>query len=299
MCKTSKLRPGAWVAIATGMAIALLAAVDALGQDRLQIDRLGDAGGASVIFIPGLATPGEVFEPYARSRPDLDAHLITLAGFGGAPALDPSDGVIVPGAQAIADYLRDAGLFDAVLVGHSLGGQIALQVAAQLPDRVAGVVVVDSLPFFPGLMNPAIDPAAAQAQGEAFAAQMGAMDQASFMARIRQGAPAQATSPDHQAQIVAYVAASDQATVVRGMYDALSRDWRPLLEAVEAPVTVLVAHNGFIPMPAQALAARYGAQYAAIDALDVRVVPDSRHFIMLDQPERFAEELTRIVGAPS
>jgi pimeloyl-ACP methyl ester carboxylesterase len=29
----------------------------------------------------------------------------------------------------------------------------------------------------------------------------------------------------------------------------------------------------------------------------MRPVADSRHFIMLDQPERFAEELTRIIGA--
>jgi hypothetical protein len=48
------------------------------------------------------------------------------------------------------------------------------------------------------------------------------------MAQVRQGAPIQATSLEHQAQVVSYVAASDQATVVRGMYDALSRDWRPI-----------------------------------------------------------------------
>jgi pimeloyl-ACP methyl ester carboxylesterase len=207
--------------------------------------------------------------------------------------------VIEPGAQALAEYLRQEDLSGAVLVGHSLGAQIALQAATLAPDHVSRVVVVDSLPFFPGLMNPAADPAMVQARGDAFAAQMAALDQESFMAQVRQGAPIQATSLEHQAQVVSYVAASDQATVVRGIYDALSRDWRPALEAVEVPVTVLVPHNAFIGVSADALAARYGAQYQAIEAVDVRVVADSRHFIMLDQPERFAEELARVLGAPS
>lgn len=299
MCKSSNPRIGAWIAIAVGVAIALLNSVVAFGQDRLTADRLGAETGPAVVFVPGLGTPGAVYEPYVHTRPDLDAHLVTFAGFGGAPALDPSEGVIEPGAQALAEYLRQEGLSDAVLVGHSLGAQIALQAAAQAPEHVARVVVVDSLPFFPGLLNPAADPAMAQAQGEAFAAQMAAMDRDSFMAQVRQGAPIQATAPEHQAQVVGYVAASDQATVVRGMYEALSRDWRPILDAVEAPVTVLVPHNGFVGVPVDALAARYSAQYQAIEALDVRVVADSRHFIMLDQPERFAEELARVVGAPS
>ena len=299
MSKHSRLRPGALIAIAVGVAIALLASFNAFGQDRLSVERLGTADGAPVLFIPGLATPGEVFEPYANSRPDLDARLLTLAGFGGAPALNPAEGVISPAAEAIADYVRMQDLSGVVLVGHSLGGQVALHAAGLAPDRIAHVVVVDSLPFFPALLDPNADPAVARARGEGMRLAMEAMTPERFVTTSQQGAAIQAASADHQALVVSYVAMSDQATVAQGMFEALFLDWRGGLGRVEAPVTLLVPHNGFIAMEAEALAARYGAQYAVLDALDVQIITDSRHFIMLDQPERFADQLNAVIGDPS
>ena len=296
MCKPETPRVGAWVAIAVGIVIALLASVGAFGQDRIAVERHGDANGRTVVFIPGLATPGGVFEPYIRSRAGLDAHLVTLAGFGGVPALDPAGGVMIPSAEAVAAYLQQGGYDDIVLVGHSLGGQIALHVATRLTDRVSHVVVVDSLPFFPGLMNPDADPAMVRARGEAMAPALAAMERGAFMTMIEQGAPVQATSAEHQAQVVDYVAQSDQATVAQAMFEALSLDWRAGLGAVRAPVTLMVPHNAFIGLTPQDLGARYEAQYHLIETLDVQLVADSRHFVMLDQPERFAERLNLIIG---
>ncbi len=296
MQKNLKILPGAWGSIATGIAIVLLASSGAFGQDRIEVERLGEPGGSPVFFIPGLATPGSVFEPYAASRPDLDAYLVTLAGFGGTTALDPSEGVILPAAQAVATYLEAGNLRDVVLVGHSLGGQVALQAALRAPDQIAHVVVVDSLPFFADFMMPGADPGLVRMQGEARMSVIQSMERSAFMAMIEQGAPIQATSPEHQAQVVSYVASSDQNTVAKGTFEALSLDWRPGLNAVAAPVTVLAPHNAFVSMSPDGLAARYAEQYAAIETLDVRVITDSRHFIMLDQPGRFADALNLVIG---
>ncbi len=51
-------------------------------------------------------------------------------------------------AQHVADALTvldHHGLGDAVVLGHSWGGYLAMQVAAAAPERVAGLVLVDSL----------------------------------------------------------------------------------------------------------------------------------------------------------
>ncbi len=48
-------------------------------------------------------------------------------------------------------------------------------------------------------------------------------------------------------------------------------------------------------LDADEVARRYSAQYERLDRFEMRPVDDSRHFIMVDQPERFAEELQRAV----
>lgn len=48
-------------------------------------------------------------------------------------------------AEDVAGLIRDLDLSDVVLVGHSMGGPIALRTAALVPGRVRGIVGVDTL----------------------------------------------------------------------------------------------------------------------------------------------------------
>jgi pimeloyl-ACP methyl ester carboxylesterase len=61
-----------------------------------------------------------------------------------------------PGCQSVQDYARDVakfidtvGLSRAVFVGHAMGGAIALVLALDYPDRVAGVGLISSGPTLP------------------------------------------------------------------------------------------------------------------------------------------------------
>src|ERR1044072_5660812 len=91
----------------------------------------------------------EVIEPLARSHtviaPDLPGH-----GASGPGGGDYSVG-------ALAAYLRDLlfalGHERATLVGHSLGGGVAMQVAYQFPEMVERLVLVSS-----GGLGPEVSP---------------------------------------------------------------------------------------------------------------------------------------------
>ena len=69
-----------------------------------------------------------------------------MPGYGDSPLIDPYDfdGL----ADALTQLLDAHGLQKAVLVGHSLGGMVALQMWARHPERVAGLVLAASSPAF-------------------------------------------------------------------------------------------------------------------------------------------------------
>jgi pimeloyl-ACP methyl ester carboxylesterase len=69
-----------------------------------------------------------------------------MPGYGDSPAIEPYtfEGL----ANALRAMMDKQGVQKAVLVGHSMGGMLALQMWAQHPERVAGLVLAASSPAF-------------------------------------------------------------------------------------------------------------------------------------------------------
>jgi len=268
---------------------------DLIQADRYQVERTGDASGPTVIFILGLASSGAVFDDFAQSG--WDNHQITLAGFAGVPAPEAVTPFIDQAGAALADYLAAERLQDVILVGHSLGAQVALITAGQVPDAVAHVFVVDSVPFFAGLSQPGADPALITPRRAMMAAQMAGMPQESFLAMMEQGMPIQAMSSESQSIIMDWVRASDQAVIAQASAEVFAGDMRSNLDAVLASVSLIYPLTpGFDPLEVER---RYRMQYETLDQFEMHAVADSRHFIMLDQPEIFADFLDQIVEGAS
>jgi pimeloyl-ACP methyl ester carboxylesterase len=150
------------------------------------IDRAGDPDGGAVLFIPGLSSSGEVWAESAAQLGDYDVHAVTLAGFAGLPPVE--NPAFLPAMRdALIDHIETEELGPVAIAGHSLGGQLALQIAAERPDLVDRVLVVDSVPFFVGLFNPAATPEQAAAFAPMTAAQMANAPREAFLAQSRQG----------------------------------------------------------------------------------------------------------------
>jgi pimeloyl-ACP methyl ester carboxylesterase len=82
-----------------------------------------------------------------RRLPDSRVITLDLPGHGKTAG---------PGRQSVHDYARDVaefidflGLSRAVYVGHSMGGAIALVLALDYPDRVAGIGLISTGPSLP------------------------------------------------------------------------------------------------------------------------------------------------------
>ena len=97
-------------------------------------------GAEQVICVHGLgANKTSFFETVAALAPDHTVHALDLPGFGSSskPARAPYDARWF--ANAVSAYMEAMEIDRAHLVGNSMGGRIALEVALRDPDRVASL----------------------------------------------------------------------------------------------------------------------------------------------------------------
>src|ERR1039457_2426934 len=121
--------------------------------------------GKPMILIPGFASSGETWDStVARYKDRYECHVLTLAGFAGEPRIEAP--FLETVRKDLAAYIRDNKMNKPVIVGHSLGGVLALWLAEREPDLVGPLVIVDSLPFLAAIMNPDATAESVKAQAE-------------------------------------------------------------------------------------------------------------------------------------
>lgn len=96
---------------------------------RLHLTRRGSIGGAPFVFLHGFGADGFSWQPLlATLGTDIPVVLVDLPGHGRSPAA--SAAITVENlALAVAQALEDAGIEECHLVGHSLGGAVAIALA--------------------------------------------------------------------------------------------------------------------------------------------------------------------------
>jgi pimeloyl-ACP methyl ester carboxylesterase len=72
----------------------------------------------------------------------MTVHVVDLPGFALRPALKASDANVVQLADYVARVLTELGIPPALVLGHSLGGGVAMNLAIRRPDLVRGLVLI-------------------------------------------------------------------------------------------------------------------------------------------------------------
>jgi pimeloyl-[acyl-carrier protein] methyl ester esterase len=90
-------------------------------------------------------------------------------------------------------------------------------------------------------------------------------------------------------RLVDWTTGSDRKAMAAAMRDVLLTDARPGLANLSVPVTALYASDADGGAPAAQADQAWGHEYATLPGVKLIRVDGSRHFIMADQPQRFAE----------
>lgn len=259
-------------------------------SDRLSVEVLGQ--GPDVIFLPGFASSREVWRAQAeRLAVTHRVHLVQLSGFAAQPWVHGDGPFLQPAIDGLAAYIRQAGLQQPAVIGHSMGGLTALMLAQQHPDLVDRVMSVDSLPFFSALYGPTTTAETVRPFADQAAAMMLSADVDSFRAGQAMGAAGMARDPATQAAMVEWAVASDRQALAAAMREVMTTDVRPQLAAMTTPVWAVYAADEDGGAPAALADAMWTREYAGLPGVHLVRVDGSRHFIMADQPERMAEQI--------
>lgn len=259
---------------------------------------LVEGEGPDVILIPGLSTPRAVWNATAEKlKSKYRLHILQIRGFGDDAGLNADGEVLAPLVTELTDYIDDEiidkGRPAPAIIGHSLGGLTGLMVAADAPDKVGKLMVVDALPFIGTLFGQA-SADSIRPQAEAIAAQLRATYGTAQPTDEPSGNEPQtmtmSISQEGRKQVSLWSRKSDMRVVAQAMHDDMVTDMRSKLPQITAPVTLLYAHDANV-MSGEAVTAAFVPQYEGTAHFTPVMVDGSRHFIMLDQPERFETEV--------
>jgi len=247
--------------------------------------------GKPMILIPGLESSGAVWNgtvEHFRDRYQL--HVLTLAGFAGQPAVA---GLRLPAVRDdLIRYIRDQRLDRPVLVGHSLGGFLALWVAATVPDLVSRVISVDGVPFLPSLFNPAAQPGESREQAERMRKLYAPLAPSQLEAMSRMALTQMISDPKNIEMAARWASQSDSAFVGQAIYDLMTTDLRPEVSRITAPLLLIGAGKGASPQTRAA----YEDQVAKAPDHRVVVADGALHFVMLDDPSFLLGAMDRFLA---
>ena len=270
-------------------------AAPAFASDRLSVEVVGS--GPDVILIPGFASSREVWRVEAsRLKSTHRVHLVQLAGFAGEPWTHADGPFVAPMIEELARYIRETELKQPAVIGHSMGGLSGILLAQAHPDLVGRVMSVDSLPFFSALFGPQVTAEMARPFADQAAQSMLNPDADAFRAGQAQGAVGLARDPATRTAMVDWSMASDRQALASAIREVMTTDARPALGNMTTPVWAIYASDADGGAPAATADGLWTREYATLPGVHLERVDDSRHFIMADQPERFAAIADRFLA---
>ena len=265
-----------------------------VAEERLpHISIMSEGRGSPVVLIPGLSSPRAVWDgvvpTLARNHRVI---LVQVNGFAGDdPGANLKPGILGGAVAELHNWLAANKVGPAKIVGHSMGGLLALELAKAHPQDASALMIVDALPYVGDIFLPNATVAQVEPQAKAIRDQMIASFGKSDPAAAERTAAGMALTQAAQAKVAAWIAKADPRVSGEAMYEDMTTDLRPDIPAIKTPITLIFPYSK--GMPKERAEPFYHGEYAKAPNVTFVPVADSAHFVMLDQPQVFAAALAK------
>lgn len=268
-----------------------LAVCNVFGQTKtypFQVKKTGK-GSQSLIFIPGFASSGEVWsETTAKFEKNFTCYTLTMAGFAGVKA--EANATFTDWEKGIAAYIKDNKIEKPVLIGHSMGGGLALAIAADYPELIGKIVVVDALPCLAAISDPNFT-SKENNDCTAMTSRLTAMTDEQFRQMQTQTIPRLLADSSMQETIIGWSMKSDRNTFAKMYCDFSNTDLREKIKNIQCPSLILLESFFANMKPA------IEAQYKNLKNTNMQYASKGLHFIMYDDKEWYFNQLNNFLSA--
>jgi N-formylmaleamate deformylase len=244
--------------------------------------------GKPMILIPGFASSGKTWDStVARYKDRYECHVLTLGGFAGEPRIEAP--FLETVRKDLAEYIRKNKMDKPVIVGHSLGGFMALWLAAKEPDLVGPLVIVDSLPFLAAIMQPGATAESVKPMAEGMRKMFSGPPTAETDKQGEASIKSMVTGTADYEMILGWSKKSDRIAEGNAMYDMMTTDLRDDVSKITAPTLGIGTWIGYkqYGVTRDQVEKNFRDQYAKLKNFQLVLSDKARHFVMLDDPEGF------------
>ncbi len=250
-----------------------------IGNQPLRIEVTGKAVGSTapaVVFMHGWGRTGDDFEDLASRLvidfPEYEFLRLDLPGFGGSPFAKPDGFSLDDYCITLLAFFEKLELGRVIIIGHSLGGRIAIKFAARHPERVEKLVLISAA----GIPYRSLRTFLLGLGRRLFQTVFYAFGDLKSIVRFRNLFGAIFGSKDYQ---ISHGALRDTLKKV------LAEDLRPDAAKIKVPTLLLWgARDQITPL-------RDGQEYHTLIRGSRLEVLDSGHFVFLEHPEECARRI--------
>lgn len=250
----------------------------------------GDGDGDPVVLIHGIPTWGYLWQRWIEELAPTRRVLIPdLLGFGYSEKSDTFDRSIARQAEALDAWLEQLGVERATIVGHDIGGGVALRLATLFPERVSRLCIMNGVCYDSWPIELMLQLGHPEADRK--------MTASTAMTMLRTGLKMGfSTSPADElvdGLLAPYSTEVGKRSLIRNaaaLNTNLTTEITPLLSSITAPTLIVWGEDDRFQLM------KYGERLA-LDIPDAKLVRirDARHFLMIDRHDDVARAVLPFV----
>ncbi len=247
-------------------------------------------GKQALIFIPGFACSGQVWdETKVYFEDDYTCYTLTMAGFAGVkPQAHPS---FECWKDSIVQFVYSHSIEQPVVIGHSMGAGLAMALAADHPELISKIVVVDGLPCLPALINPEFK-AVEKPDCTSHVHQFCSVTDSQFYHMQKISISQLVSDTSKQALILDWSLRSDRKTLAEMYCSFANTDLRRRIKHIQCPALILLA------APFRGIKLAVEEQFKYLPQADIQYSDKALHFIMYDDKAWYVSRLTDFIRKP-
>ena len=235
----------------------------------------------ALVFLHGWCGDHEYWKNQADVFAD-DYRVVTLdqAGHGGS-GKERKEWTVSSLAGDVESVVKALGLKRVILIGHSMGGPVALLAAKRMPGKVIGVIGVDTLQNVEFKMPEEVR--------KKFLADF----DKDFKGTLRMAFPgmvSEKTDPELKKWLLTRAEAQEPTMAVGLMHNLSEQDMKVFLKDANVPVRCINSGGGFQFFTPTSIETnkKYG-DYNAV------IIEDVGHYPMLEKPDEFNQKLREVL----